>query len=71
MNLIPTRLARLSQFAKWDEAEQYGIANCIECGSCAFICPAAIPLVHHIRIGKTRVAKIQRQKRGEKKAVRV
>ena len=61
MNLIPTKLARLSQFEKWDEANQYGIANCIECGSCAFVCPAAIPLVHHIRVGKIRVAEVRRK----------
>lgn len=61
MNLIPTKLARLSQFEKWDEANQYGVANCIECGSCAFVCPAAIPLVHHIRVGKIRVAEVRRK----------
>ncbi|HRU92920.1 MAG TPA: electron transport complex subunit RsxC [Candidatus Marinimicrobia bacterium] len=71
MNLIPTRLARLSQFAKWDEAEQYGIVNCIECGSCAFICPASIPLVHHIRIGKMRVTELQRKRKNEEKTVKV
>jgi electron transport complex protein RnfC len=63
MNLMPTRLARLTQFEKWDEAEQYGIVNCIECGSCAFVCPAGIPLVQHIRIGKMRVAEMHRKQK--------
>jgi len=71
INLIPTRLARLSQFEKWDDAEQCGVTNCIECGSCAFVCPAAIPLVQHIRIGKMRVAEVQRKQKIEEKIIKV
>jgi len=63
MNLMPTRIARLAQFEKWEEAEQYGIVSCIECGSCAFVCPSGIPLVQHIRIGKMRVAEYRRKQK--------
>jgi electron transport complex protein RnfC len=54
MNLLPTRLARLSEMKKIDEAADLGIQNCIECGSCAFACPSHIPLVQWIRVGKPR-----------------
>jgi len=45
---------------------------CIECGSCAYVCPAAIPLVQHIRLAKSRIAAARRQRREkgkEKEAV--
>lgn len=52
MNLLPTRLARLTEMKQWDTAEKLGINHCIECGSCAYICPSHIPLVQWIRVGK-------------------
>lgn len=61
MNLLPTRLARLSEMKKIDEAADLGIQNCIECGSCAFACPSHIPLVQWIRVGKFRLSE-QRSK---------
>jgi electron transport complex protein RnfC len=36
-------------------AEQYNIMGCFECGSCAYICPANIPIVQLIRTGKAEV----------------
>jgi len=63
MNLIPTRLARLSEVNNYETAEEFGILNCIECGSCAFVCPSRIPLVHWMRIGKLRVNEIKRKAR--------
>ena len=36
----------------WDAAEANFCHACIECGSCAFQCPAHIPLVQYIRMGK-------------------
>jgi len=29
--------------------------DCIECGSCAFVCPARISIVHYAKLGKLRV----------------
>lgn len=55
MNLLPTRLARLSEFDMLEMTEDLGILNCNECGSCAYACPSHIPLVQWIRIGKLRV----------------
>ena len=59
MNLLPTRLARLSEMKMVDEAADLGIENCIECGSCAFVCPSHIPLVQWIRVGKYRLREQQ------------
>jgi len=60
IDLLPTRLARLSQLNMLDEAERLGITVCMECGSCAYACPARIPLVQWLRLGKQRVMQQQR-----------
>jgi len=61
MNLVPTRIARLAETAKYDDCDAWGVFNCIECGSCAFVCPSGIPLVQWIRVGKVKSAE-QKQK---------
>lgn len=55
LNLIPTRLARLSQLKRYDDAKQFGITVCMECGTCTYVCPANIPVVQWIRLGKQKV----------------
>lgn len=62
LNLTPTKLARLSQLEKLEEAEELGITVCMECGTCTFTCPANIPLVQWIRLGKQRVQALQRER---------
>jgi len=63
MNLLPTRLAKLSQLGRIEEAESLGINSCMECGSCVYGCPANIPLVQWIRIGKKSLLKLNQQKK--------
>jgi electron transport complex protein RnfC len=43
-------------------ARQYHILACFECGSCAYTCPASLPLVQLIRTGKAQVMAAQRKK---------
>ncbi|MBI1937443.1 MAG: electron transport complex subunit RsxC [Ignavibacteriales bacterium] len=62
LNLIPTKLARLSSLEKFEEAEQLDITVCMECGTCTYTCPANIPLVQWIRFGKQRVMTLQRER---------
>lgn len=62
LNLIPTKLARLSSLEKFEEAEQLGITICMECGTCTYTCPANLPLVQWIRFGKQRVMALQRER---------
>jgi electron transport complex protein RnfC len=63
MGLNPTLLALLTQYSRWDDAEQHFIIDCIECGSCNYTCPAARPLLDHIREGKNKVAAILRARK--------
>jgi len=62
LNLMPTRLARLSQLKRFEDAEGIGITVCMECGTCAFTCPANIPLVQWIRSGKQKVLQMQKER---------
>ncbi|MDR1388451.1 MAG: electron transport complex subunit RsxC [Treponema sp.] len=38
-----------------DEAVRAGLMDCIECGSCSWVCPARIKLVQRFRVGKLRL----------------
>ena len=52
MGLMPLSLERA---VIREDAEALGtlsIMNCMECGSCAFVCPAKRPLVQSMRLGK-------------------
>jgi len=60
LNLVPTRLARLSRLGRFEEAGKMHITTCMECGTCAYECPAHIPLVQWMRLGKQAVLTRQR-----------
>ncbi len=61
VNLLPTRLARLVQHKRHEDARDLGIEVCMECGTCAFTCPAHIPLVQYLRLGKKHVRNLPRK----------
>ncbi|MGD9344247.1 MAG: electron transport complex subunit RsxC [Candidatus Aminicenantes bacterium] len=61
MQLVPTQLMKYVKYGFLSDAEKWGILDCVECGSCQYICPAAIPLVHWIRLGKNRVMELKRE----------
>lgn len=47
--------ARLAVKENWEDLKQYNLMDCIECGSCAYICPANRPLTEAIKIGKAKL----------------
>jgi electron transport complex protein RnfC len=53
--LNPSRLGKLSRASRHDEALEYHVMDCMECGACSYACPSAIPLVHLIRVSKQAV----------------
>ena len=61
--LLPTQLVNFTKNEMYDELEEYNVTNCIECGSCSYVCPSKIPLVHYIRMGKAEV--IARKKKAQ------
>ena len=63
MGLNPAFLMRDTVYRDWDALEANHVYDCIECGSCSFICPANRPLLDHIRMGKGRVMDIRRARK--------
>jgi electron transport complex protein RnfC len=52
MKLMPVLMYKALQSGNIDEMNQTHLMDCIECGSCAYICPASVPLVLGFRSGK-------------------
>jgi len=56
--LDPSRLGLLAQNGEYARmARENNLMDCFECGSCSFVCPSHIPLVHRFRVAKTAVRK--------------
>ncbi|MBR1378781.1 MAG: electron transport complex subunit RsxC [Bacteroidaceae bacterium] len=62
MGLEPYLLSALSERHDWEACEKEDIPSCIECGSCQFTCPSHRPLLDLIRMGKSTVMGIIRQR---------
>lgn len=55
MHLMPMFIDSYALAGDMEKAEKYGAMNCIECGCCAFVCPAKRPLVQSIRLAKKKI----------------
>jgi Na+-translocating ferredoxin:NAD+ oxidoreductase subunit C len=62
LNLEPFLLMTVSELGLFERAERERITDCMECGSCSFICPANRPLLDYIRLGKSSVIKMARER---------
>ncbi len=62
LNLEPYLLMSLTEKGLFERAEKERITDCMECGSCSFTCPADRPLLDYIRLGKSTVIKMAREK---------
>ncbi len=61
MGLLPTTLAEDVDHKDLDHAEKLGLMDCIECGTCTYICPANRQLLQSIRFGKYQVMQLRRK----------
>jgi len=62
MGLEPWMLAASAERGMFDRVEKGKVTDCIECGSCAYTCPAKRPLLDYIRLGKSTVMRIIRER---------
>ena len=52
MKLSPVLIKNEIEKGNYEKAQRFGLMDCIECGCCAFVCPANIRLVQRFRLGK-------------------
>jgi len=65
MGLEPYLLMVLGEKSMYDKAEKERVTDCMECGSCSYVCPAGRPLLDYIRLGKSRVNKMIRERKAK------
>ncbi|MDR2971165.1 MAG: RnfABCDGE type electron transport complex subunit C, partial [Bacteroidales bacterium] len=58
MGLEPYLISAQSKNEEWEQAENAHIMDCMECGCCQFTCPSYRPLLDYIRVAKSKVSKI-------------
>ena len=59
--LLPSRLSVLAEAEAWEKMEEYGVNDCIECGSCSYVCPSKRPIVQLIKTAKIKVREIKQR----------
>jgi electron transport complex protein RnfC len=59
MRLSPVVVNNALNAGDLDEAVNTGLLDCIECGSCSYVCPASIKLTQRFRAGKQTLRNLQ------------
>lgn len=62
MKLVPTQIEKYAVKQDAEALKKLGISVCMECGCCAYACPAGKPLVQYMRLAKDVVSKAGAQK---------
>ncbi len=65
---MPQELYRFTRADQFNQAKNYHLFECIECGCCSYSCPSNIPLVQYYRYAKQEIALEERRKIGADKA---
>ena len=67
MGLEPYLIARLSELKDYKRLEEERVMDCIECGSCSYVCISHRPLLDYIRIGKNKTGAIIKSRKTNNK----
>jgi electron transport complex protein RnfC len=62
VGLLPLEMAAHIRVSDLPGAVDLGLRDCIACGSCSYVCPAHIPLVHYFNYAKGDLASQERAK---------
>ncbi|NPV79137.1 MAG: electron transport complex subunit RsxC [Firmicutes bacterium] len=62
MRLLPLFISQYADAGRFDDAAAYGALDCIECGTCSFVCPSRRHLVQSIRLAKAEIVARRRKK---------
>ena len=63
MRLMPMYIESFALSGDYAGAEKYGAMNCIECGLCAYNCPAKRALVQSISSAKAKIKEMKKNGR--------
>ena len=58
MNLMPMYIDAYTLAENYGEAKRYGALDCIECGCCAFTCPAKRTIVQSVKVAKRKIKEL-------------
>jgi electron transport complex protein RnfC len=67
--LSPVLINNALEAGDLDEAYRAGLLDCVECGSCSYVCPARMKLTQRFRTGKQRLRTKQQSAQEAAKAV--
>ncbi len=62
LGLLPLEMAARVRSGDMDGAADYGLGDCISCGSCSYTCPADIPLTHYFNYAKGELVRRRQEK---------
>jgi len=62
VGLLPLEMAARIRTDDLDAAVALGLKDCIGCGSCSYVCPSSIPLVHYFNYAKSELMTQARSK---------
>jgi electron transport complex protein RnfC len=65
MGLVPTEIMSLAARGRFEEAQD--ALDCIECGTCAYVCPSNRRLVHWIRLAKWELGRMRKREQMKQK----
>jgi electron transport complex protein RnfC len=68
--LSPVLINEALEAGDFDGAVKAGLMDCVECGSCSYVCPARIKLVQRFRSGKQRLRMSQEAARAQAEAAK-
>ena len=60
--IVPSRLSKFAQHGDKESFEKWHGMECVECGSCSFICPAKRQLAQYIKTMKKQILADRRKK---------
>ena len=65
MRLLPTTIEQAARRGDYETCRRLHVMDCLECGSCAYQCPAHVPLLQGLRLGKAAVGKLIREEKAK------
>ncbi len=66
--LNPSFMGMLARSGRYEDMLELHLMDCMECGSCSFVCPSNIPLVQRFRVAKGILRERQAREKARKEA---